>query len=102
MSAIFDGVATGKDPLRLSIHLIVYVALYFATAFVFTGLLVWLGGYLTGITATGLLAAIFANWLALRIYENRHVVEIGLWLKPRLRRRRMALKPFGCLILSYL
>ena len=78
-----DGVATGKDPLRLGIHVTVYVALYFATAFVFTGLLVWLGGYLTGITATGLLAAIFANWLALRIYENRHVVEIGLWLNRR-------------------
>jgi hypothetical protein len=59
------------------------VALYFATAFVFSGLLVWLGGYLTGVTGTGLLAAIFANWLALRIYENRHVVEIGLWLNRR-------------------
>ena len=53
------------------------------TAFVFSGLLVWLGGYLTGVTATGLLAAIFANWLALRIYENRHLVEIGLWLNRR-------------------
>jgi uncharacterized protein len=75
-----DGVAPGKDPLRLSIHVTVYVALYFATAFVFSGLLVWLGGYLTGVTGTGLLAAVFANWLALRIYENRHVVEIGLWV----------------------
>ena len=45
-----DGVASGKDPLRLGIHVTVYVALYFATAFVFSGLLVWLGGYLTGVT----------------------------------------------------
>jgi membrane protease YdiL (CAAX protease family) len=75
-----DEVAPGKDPLRLGIHVTVYVALYFATAFVFSGMLVWLGGYLTGVTGTGLLAAVFANWLALRIYENRHVVEIGLWL----------------------
>jgi membrane protease YdiL (CAAX protease family) len=75
-----DGVASGRDPLRLGIHVTVYVALYFATAFVFSGLLVWLGGYLTGVTGTGLLAAVFANWLALRIYEDRHVVEIGLWL----------------------
>jgi uncharacterized protein len=75
-----DGVASGKDPLRLGIHLVVYVALYFATAFVFSGLLVWLGGYLTGVTGTGLLSAVFANWLALRIYENRHFVDIGLWL----------------------
>jgi membrane protease YdiL (CAAX protease family) len=76
-------VASGKDPLRLAIHVTVYVALYFATAFVFSGLLVWLGGYLTGVTGTGLLAAVFANWLALRIYENRHLVEIGLWLNRR-------------------
>ena len=75
--------APGKDPLRLGIHVTVYVALYFGTAFVFSGLLVWLGGYLTGVTGTGLLAAVFANWLALRIYENRHLVEIGLWLNRR-------------------
>jgi membrane protease YdiL (CAAX protease family) len=30
-----------------------------------------------------LLAAVFANWLALRIYENQHFVEIGLWLNRR-------------------
>ena len=78
-----DEVSPGKDPLRLGIHVVVYVALYFATAFVFSGLLVWLGGYLTGVTGTGLLSAVFANWLALRIYENRHLVEIGLWLNRR-------------------
>jgi membrane protease YdiL (CAAX protease family) len=76
-------VASGRDPLRLGIHVTVYVALYFGTAFVFSGLLVWLGGYLTGVTGTGLLAAVFANWLALRIYENQHFVEIGLWLNRR-------------------
>jgi len=75
-----DGVASGKDPLKLGIHLTVYVALFYATAFVFSGLLVWLGGYLTGVTGATLLSAVFANWLALRIYEDRHVVEIGLWL----------------------
>jgi uncharacterized protein len=69
-----------KDPLRTGIHVAIYVALYFATAFVFSGLLLWLGGYLTGVTGTGLLAAIFANWLALRIYEDRHLIQIGLWL----------------------
>ena len=78
-----DGVASGKDPLRLGIHVTVYIALYFGTAFVFSGLLVWLGGYLTGVTGTGLLAAVFANWLALRIYESRRLVEIGLWLNRR-------------------
>ena len=43
----------------------------------------WLGGYLTGITGVTCLSAVFANWLALRIYENRHVVEIGLWVNRR-------------------
>ena len=61
----------------------IYVALYFATAFVFSGLLLWLGGYLTGVTVTGLLAAVFANWLALRIYEDLHLIQIGLWLNRR-------------------
>ncbi|MCU1233118.1 MAG: Abortive infection protein [Candidatus Solibacter sp.] len=69
-----------KDPLRTGIHVAVYVALYFATAFVFSGLLLSLGGYLTGVTGTGLLSAIFANWLALKIYEDRHLIDIGLWL----------------------
>jgi uncharacterized protein len=78
-----DEVAWGKDPLRLGIHVTVYVALFYATAFVFSGLLVWLGGYMTGLTGATLLSAVFANWLALRIYEDRHVVEIGLWLNRR-------------------
>ena len=78
-----SGVAKGSDPLRIAIHVAVYVALYFATAFVFSGLLLWLGGYLTGVTGTGLLSAVFANWLALRIYEDRHLIQIGLWLNRR-------------------
>jgi membrane protease YdiL (CAAX protease family) len=77
------GAKKANDPLRLGIHVAVYVALYFATAFVFSGILVWLGGYLTGITGTGLLSAVFANWLALRIYEDRHLIQIGLWLNRR-------------------
>src|ERR1019366_3845194 len=78
-----DGVASGKDPLRLGIHVTVYVALFYATAFVFSGLLVWLGAYMTGGTGAALVSAVFANWLALRIYEARHVVDIGLWLNRR-------------------
>jgi hypothetical protein len=73
-------VAPRKDPLKLGIHVTVYVALYFVTLFVFAGLLVWLLRYAMGATGATLLAAVFANWLALRIYEDRHVVEVGLWL----------------------
>ncbi len=68
-----------KDAVRIVIRLAVYVVLYFVTASVCGPLLLWAGGYLVGVTATGLLAAIFANWLALRIYENRHIVDLGLW-----------------------
>ena len=75
-----DEVAWGKDPLKLGIHLTVYVALFYATAWLFSPMLVWLGGYLTGLTGATLLSAVFANWLALRIYEARHVVDIGLWV----------------------
>jgi membrane protease YdiL (CAAX protease family) len=68
-----------KDPLRLAIQIGVYIVLYLATAYIFGPLMVWLGGYLTGITATGLMAAVFANWLTMRIYAARNLPEIGLW-----------------------
>jgi len=59
------------DPLRIAIQVTVYVALYFATAYFFFGpILLWIGGYLTGTIATGFLAAVFANWLALRITKT--------------------------------
>jgi membrane protease YdiL (CAAX protease family) len=76
-----DGVASRKDPLRLGIHLTVYVALVWATLFVFSGLLLWLlGQKMIGVFGTTLLSGVFANWLTLRIYEDRHVVDIGLWV----------------------
>src|SRR3954453_13401218 len=68
-----------KDPLRMFLHVGVYVVLYFLTALVFGQLLLWLGGYLVGNVGAVLLSAFVANWLGLRIYENRRVVELGLW-----------------------
>jgi len=53
--------------------------LYFLTAFFSGPALLWAAGYLAGITASGLLSAIVANWLALRIWENRRIFELGLW-----------------------
>ena len=69
----------GRDPLRLALHVGVYVVLYFLTAFVFGGLFLWIGGYLAANVGAVLFSALAANWLALRIYENRHIVELGLW-----------------------
>lgn len=68
-----------KDPLRMFLHVGVYVVLYFLTALVFGQLLLWLGGYLAGNVGAVLFSAFSANWLALRIYENRRVVDLGFW-----------------------
>ena len=61
-------------------HVTVYVMLYYLTAAIFGWLFLWAGGYLVGVTATGLTAALFSNWLAARIYENRALAELGLWV----------------------
>jgi len=67
-----------SDSLHLALKVLVYIALYFATAFVLGPLLAWTGGYMVGITATGLLAASVTNGLCLRIYEQRGIAAIGL------------------------
>lgn len=66
------------DTLHIALKILVYISLYFATAFVIGPLLAWTGGYIVGITATGLLAAVFSNSLCLRIYEQRGIAAIGL------------------------
>src|SRR5437899_975538 len=68
-----------SDPLRLFLRAGVYVVLYFLTALVFGQMLLWLGGYLAGNVGAVLFSAFAANWVAMRIYENRRVVELGLW-----------------------
>jgi membrane protease YdiL (CAAX protease family) len=73
--------APGKDPLRLMIHVVVYVVLFLITATVagwaLNGLL---NSYLVSNVATFLFSAVVANWLALRIYANRRLIDAGLWL----------------------
>jgi CAAX protease family protein len=66
------------DSLHLTVKVVVYASLYFATAFVLGPPLYWLGGYIVGITATGLLAAVFSNSLCVRIYMHRGIAAIGL------------------------
>lgn len=67
-----------RDSLHLAFKVLVYISLYFATAFLLGPLLAWTGGYMAGITATGLLAASLTNGLCLRIYEQRGLAAIGL------------------------
>ena len=73
--------APGKDPLRLAIHVVVYVVLFLVTAtmagWLLNGLL---DVYLVSNIGTFLFSAVFANWLALRIYADRRLIEVGLWL----------------------
>jgi membrane protease YdiL (CAAX protease family) len=74
----FQRGARHVDLLRTALQVIVYIAFYFATAFVVGPLAAWVGGYLAGITTTGLLAAVVANGLCMRIYERRRIAAIGL------------------------
>ena len=66
------------DALHLAPKVVVYIALYFATVFVLGPPLYWLGGYIVGVTTTGLLAAAVGNGLCLRIYVHRGMAAIGL------------------------
>jgi membrane protease YdiL (CAAX protease family) len=68
-----------KDPLRLAIQVTLYVVLWFVTAWAFGPLLMWLGGYMVGNAGATLFSAIAANWLTLRIYEGRQIVDLGMW-----------------------
>lgn len=67
-----------RDPARVAIRVGVYIVLYILSAIVFGWGLTWTG-YLVSVVATGVLAAAFANWLVLRIFEARGLIEIGLW-----------------------
>jgi hypothetical protein len=67
-----------RDPLRIAIHVAVYIVLFILSTTLFGWVLIETG-YLVGITATHLIAAAFTNWLVLRIYENRRLTDLGLW-----------------------
>ncbi|HVP10445.1 MAG TPA: CPBP family intramembrane glutamic endopeptidase [Phycisphaerae bacterium] len=69
-----------RDPLRVAIHVALYIVLFILSTTLFGWVLIETG-YLVGITATHLAAAVFTNWLVLRIYENRRLLDLGLWLE---------------------
>ena len=66
------------DPVRVALQVVVYVVLYVATAWTAGPVIGWLGGFLLGITFTGLLASAFANYLSLRIFEGLRLDQAGL------------------------
>jgi CAAX protease family protein len=67
-----------QDPVRIAVHVAVYVVLFVLSTIVL-GWALLDTGYLLGTIATTTLAAIFANWLALRIFEGRNLLDVGLW-----------------------
>jgi membrane protease YdiL (CAAX protease family) len=73
-------VAQTRDPLRIALHTFVYIVAYIGAAALLGPLMQWLGDYFLGLTSTGLLAAVFANWLTLRIYEGRQLADCGIWV----------------------
>ena len=65
--------------MRIALHVVPYVALFFLLVAVSGPLFLWAGGYLVGVTASLLFPALAVNWLALRIFENRPLSDVGLW-----------------------
>ncbi len=68
-----------RDHLRLAAQVALFVVSYCAMLWVLGPLLSWLAQNLVGSFFAGLISALFATWLALRIYENFSIVEVGLW-----------------------
>lgn len=68
-----------KDPVREISHVVVYAVFYLAPLFLGFGFLMQgLLGTLAGMTLANLLAALFANYLALKIYREMNITAIGL------------------------
>ncbi len=65
-----------KDALRVGISIAAFVAFDFVAGILLDFALSW--GGVVGSTAAALLAALFANWLALRIYQHRGLAAAGL------------------------
>ena len=72
--------AAPRGLIRIALRVVVFVVLFYGSAFVLNPLSRWLLQDLAGPTFAVLAAALFASWLSLRIYEARPLGEIGLWL----------------------
>jgi uncharacterized protein len=72
------GVPPRRDPHRIAISVGVYAVTFWASQNVFFWVLGALGA-LGGVTLSTLAAALFANWLALRVYEDRPLWVVGLY-----------------------
>jgi membrane protease YdiL (CAAX protease family) len=66
-----------KDPVRIAVSVCVYAAIFWVGQSVFYWVLSWLGA-LAGTVLSTVAAALFTNWLVLRVYENCGLSALGL------------------------
>jgi membrane protease YdiL (CAAX protease family) len=67
-----------RDPARIAIRVGLYIVFYVLSWILFGMALTGLG-YLVSVIGTSIAAAVFANWLTLRIFEARTLIDAGLW-----------------------
>ena len=68
-----------RDPLRIALQVAGYVLAGYCAVIVIGGMLTWVGGEMVGVGLGDLLAALAVNWLALRIFVDRRLPDLGLW-----------------------
>ena len=66
-----------KDPMRIAVSVCMYAVTFWAGQLVLYSMLSPAGA-LVGVALSTLFPALFANWLALRVYEDRGLAAIGL------------------------
>ncbi len=80
------------DKTAVYLRVAVYIVLYGVPVFLTAPIAVWVGGYFFGITASQAFCAVFANWLALRIYTSLSILDLGLrWSRDAARNLALGL-----------
>jgi membrane protease YdiL (CAAX protease family) len=67
-----------RQPTTVFLRIGIYIVLYILAARIAAPALLWLGGYLIGITLSQFLSALAANWIVLRIYGRLPLSVLGL------------------------
>ena len=70
--------APRRDPLRVGLQVLLYTGIGLGGAQIVGPMLLWLGGPMVGATGSDLICALFANWLALRIFAPIRLADLGL------------------------
>jgi uncharacterized protein len=71
-----------SDKAGVSLRVGLFVFFYIVALYLLPGLLIWLGGYFFGGILSQFAAALWANWLSLRIDGRLHLTDLGLRWNP--------------------